>query len=71
MYLSGVKPWKSASWLAPAPEEIDRIRKEAGTHDGALAEQGDQILAQSNGDAAKDSLESGETGAEKQTEHRE
>ena len=71
MYLSNVTPWKSSSWVAPAPDEIDRIRKEAGTHDGAMAEEGDQILAQNNGDAAKDSLESGETGAEKQAEHRE
>lgn len=31
MYISGVLPWKSSSWVAPPPEEIARIRKEAGT----------------------------------------
>jgi len=31
MYLSGVLPWKSSEWVAPPPEEIARIRKEAGT----------------------------------------
>ena len=31
MYLSGVLPWKSSAWVAPPPEEIARIRKEAGT----------------------------------------
>lgn len=71
MYLSGVKPWKSQQWIAPPPEEIARIRKEAGTHDAALAEEGDQVLAQGNGEAVKDSLESGETDPERQTEHRE
>lgn len=31
MYLQGVLPWNSQSWVAPPPEEIARIRKEAGT----------------------------------------
>ncbi|ETN45700.1 uncharacterized protein HMPREF1541_09533 [Cyphellophora europaea CBS 101466] len=31
MYISGVLPWKSSKWVAPPPEEIARIRKEAGT----------------------------------------
>jgi MFS transporter, SP family, sugar:H+ symporter len=31
MYLSGVLPWNSRQWVAPPPEEIARIRKEAGT----------------------------------------
>ena len=31
MYLAGVLPWKSSTWVAPPPEEIARIRKEAGT----------------------------------------
>lgn len=67
MYLSNVVPWKSSQWTAPPPEEIARIRKEAGTHDAALAEEGDQIQAQDNREAEaenKDSLESGETNEE-------
>lgn len=32
MYIQGVLPWQSAAWVAPPPEEIARIRKEAGTH---------------------------------------
>jgi hypothetical protein len=31
MYLSGVLPWKSSQWIAPPPDEIARIRREAGT----------------------------------------
>lgn len=38
MYLSGVKPWNSTKWEAPPPEEIARIRTEAGTHDGPPVE---------------------------------
>ena len=37
MYLEGVIPWHSSKWVAPPPEEISRIRKEAGTHDGPMA----------------------------------
>ena len=33
MYLSDVLPWNSSKWIAPPPEEINRIRAEAGTHD--------------------------------------
>jgi hypothetical protein len=33
MYIEKVIPWKSKDWEAPSPEEIARIRKEAGTHD--------------------------------------
>lgn len=62
MYLSSVVPWKSSSWTPPPPEEIARIRRHAGTHDAALAEGGEQVPAQGNGEAAKESLESGETG---------
>src|ERR1700761_6857343 len=31
MYIQGVLPWKSYKWVAPPPEEIARIRAEAGT----------------------------------------
>ncbi|KAI5356923.1 Putative major facilitator, sugar transporter, major facilitator superfamily [Septoria linicola] len=41
MYLSNVLPWKSSKWEAPPPEEISRIRKEAGANDAALAEHGE------------------------------
>lgn len=43
MYISGVVPWKSSSWVAPPPEEIARIRKEAGTELGAPTDIEDQI----------------------------
>ncbi|OAL36782.1 hypothetical protein AYO20_03837 [Fonsecaea nubica] len=33
MYILGVKPWKSSEWIAPPPEEMARIRREAGTGD--------------------------------------
>ena len=77
MYLSNVLPWNSAQWIAPPPEEIARIRKEAGTHDAALAEEGGDIQAarsRSRGEIEpeqKDSLESGDTETEKRQEHRE
>ncbi|KIW95822.1 uncharacterized protein Z519_02886 [Cladophialophora bantiana CBS 173.52] len=35
MYILGVKPWKSAEWVAPPPEELAKIRREAGTDDTA------------------------------------
>lgn len=66
MYLSGVLAWKSSQWVAPPPEEIARIRAEAGTHDAALAEEGDQIQAQRNGELEKNSLESGGAEEDKQ-----
>lgn len=31
MYLERVSPMKSTKWVAPPPEEMSRIRKEAGT----------------------------------------
>ncbi|KAL1844639.1 hypothetical protein VTK73DRAFT_2125 [Phialemonium thermophilum] len=31
MYIKGVKPWHSSKWEPPAPEEIEKIRREAGT----------------------------------------
>ena len=40
MYLSGVMPWKSSKWEAPPPEEISRIRKEAGVEPDGVAENG-------------------------------
>jgi hypothetical protein len=37
MYIEKVIPWKSRDWVAPPPEEIARIRKEAGTYEAAEA----------------------------------
>lgn len=31
MYVEHVNPRKSSKWVAPPPEEMDKIRKEAGT----------------------------------------
>ena len=60
MYLSNVLPWKSSKWQAPPPEEIARIRKEAGTHDAPVPE--DEISrAAVNGDNDGLPKESGET----------
>ena len=73
MYISGVVPWKSSQWIAPPPEEIARIRKEAGTHDAALAAEGGDIQAHRSRELEpeqKDSLESGDTEGGSQ-EHRE
>ena len=69
MYLAGVLPWKSSQWIAPPPEEIDRIRAEAGTNDASMAEEGDQVQAQLDRGVdteQKDSLESGETEGHKE-----
>lgn len=41
MYILNVRPWKSSSWVPPPPEEIARIRREAGTAEGDLGEAGD------------------------------
>lgn len=54
MYLSNVRPWKSSQWVAPPPEEIARIRQEAGTHEAALAEEG---AAMQNGGARSEAEE--------------
>lgn len=63
MYLQGVCPWQSSSWIAPPPEEIERIRQEAGTHDGPVDEDG---TAATGPDATpKDSQESGDLHTEK------
>ena len=71
MYLSNVLPMKSSKWIAPPPEEIARIRAEAGTHDAALAEQGDQLQGdRSTGvEPEQDSLDSGEVEENKQEEN--
>jgi len=65
MYLLGVKPWKSNTWVAPPPDEIERIRREAGTAEGDVAEAGEITPA-----AERTSDESNtEKEAEKETEH--
>lgn len=61
MYLSNVLPWKSASWEAPPPEEISRIRKEAGAHDAPDLESDGITPAPGH----KDSDESGNLDIEK------
>jgi len=33
MYIEKVIPWKSNIWVAPPPQEIARIRRQAGTHE--------------------------------------
>ena len=65
MYLLGVKPWKSSSWVAPPPEEIAKIRAEAGTADAA--EVGEIVPAPNNQTASDES--SLEKEADKEAEH--
>jgi sugar porter (SP) family MFS transporter len=66
MYLLGVKPWDSQKWIAPPPEEIAKIRREAGTENG-VAEAGEvQPIATGAAEPARDSES---TQAEKELEH--
>jgi MFS transporter, SP family, sugar:H+ symporter len=39
MYILGVKPWQSTNWIAPPPEQIAQIRREAGTAEDHLEAQ--------------------------------
>lgn len=74
MYLSNVLPWQSAKWVAPPPEEIARIRAQAGTNEAALAEEAEIQAARSRGEIEpeeKDSLESEGTEAERENVHNE
>lgn len=64
MYIIGVKPWKSSSWVAPPSEEIEKIRREAGT---ASAAEAGEIEPIPNAAGARDSES---TEAEKELEHR-
>ncbi|EXJ86564.1 MFS transporter, SP family, sugar:H+ symporter [Capronia epimyces CBS 606.96] len=73
MYLLGVKPWKSSSWVAPPPEEIAAIRRAAGTHED-VAEAGEAATsstangnANANADVGRDSADNAK--AEKDAEH--
>ncbi|KAK5457208.1 hexose transporter hxt5 [Exophiala xenobiotica] len=68
MYLLGIKPWDSQKWVAPPPEEIAKIRREAGTENG-VAEAGEvQPIATGAAQPARDSES---TQAEKELEHHE
>ncbi|KAK5560225.1 hexose transporter hxt5 [Exophiala xenobiotica] len=68
MYLLGVKPWNSQKWVAPPPEEIAKIRREAGTETG-VAEAGEvQPIATGAAEPARDSES---TQGEKELEHHE
>ncbi|KOS23367.1 High-affinity fructose transporter ght6 [Escovopsis weberi] len=48
MYLEGVKPWRSTEWMAPPPQDMDRICKEAGlgTALGAVSDHHDPQTAE-------------------------
>ncbi|KIX06485.1 uncharacterized protein Z518_04461 [Rhinocladiella mackenziei CBS 650.93] len=63
MYILGIKPWESRKWVAPPPEEITKIRREAGTEDN-VAEAGESQPPVANG--AND-----DANAEKDLEHHE
>ena len=55
MYLQGVLPWQSSKWVAPPWEEVERIRLEAGTHEGPTGV--DDIMAAPE-DGSKNSQDS-------------
>lgn len=38
MYVTRVKPWKSAEWVAPSPDDIAKIQKEAHGEAGEFHE---------------------------------
>ncbi|EXJ85473.1 MFS transporter, SP family, sugar:H+ symporter [Capronia coronata CBS 617.96] len=67
MYILGVKPWKSSTWVAPPPEEIAAIRRRAGTHED-VAEAGE---AGTNPATAPVRPSEDEASTEKEAEHRE
>ena len=66
MYILGVKPWKSSSWIPPPPEEIAKIRREAGTAEGDVAEAG-EITPAADRSSDESNVEKEE---EEETEHR-
>jgi len=66
MYLTGVRPWKSSKWIPPPPEEIARIRREAGTAEAAEAGE----ITPAPAAAADVARDSESTEAEKELEHR-
>lgn len=67
MYLQGVLPWKSASWVAPPPEEIARIRKEAGM-DLAPPDPENQIQQHLSREQQQDAAAAREAAQEKERE---
>lgn len=69
MYLQGVLPWKSAKWEAPPPEEIARIRKEAGTHDDMPVEGNDIAPAGQRGSTMSESTDVEKEGEQEPKEH--
>lgn len=68
MYLEKVPPWNSSKWIAPPPDELDAIRRKAGTADAPV----DGSLGAgevSNGVLASDNAAVGDI--EKKAEHAE
>lgn len=61
MYIQGVLPWKSSQWIAPPPEEIARIRAQAGTAPEADLEIAAAREADIQPAPEKESLESDDT----------
>jgi SP family sugar:H+ symporter-like MFS transporter len=70
MYILGVKPWQSSSWVAPPPEEIAKIRREAGTAEGDVAEAGEITAAERTSDESSNVEKEAEKEAEQDAEHR-
>ena len=71
MYIQGVLPWESSKWVAPSPDQIAKIRAEAGTSDAV-----DPEIGLARGDSGiqpapapeKDSMDSESTSREKMEE---
>lgn len=68
MYIQNVLPWKSSEWVAPPPEEIARIRAEAGTAEAHDAEIGVARAGDNAPVPEKDSMDSDTTHGEKTVE---
>ncbi|KKY19914.1 putative siderophore iron transporter mirc [Phaeomoniella chlamydospora] len=75
MYLEGVAPWKSSKWVAPHPEEMSRIRANAGTASSIEAGNFDATATHTGtagtATAAAATAGSEATDQEKRAEHRE
>jgi SP family sugar:H+ symporter-like MFS transporter len=65
-YLDHVKPWKSSKWVPPSPEEMARIRRQAGTELDA-----DALGADDRGQGSEDALRdtNGANGTRKEQEN--
>ncbi len=65
MYIEKVVPWESRDWVVPPPEEMARVRKEAGTADAAEAGEANGVTNGTNDDISREEKEPDREDAEK------